>query len=227
MKRLIKFIKKIIFLSILIVGIIVGYIIYDGYKLYEEVIAKESIEKKVESIVNSKDYLSFDEIPKDFLIALVSVEDHRFFEHPGFDVISIGRAFITNIEEKRLVEGGSSITQQLAKNMYFEFNKNFTRKVAELFVAIDLEEKYEKEEILAMYANIIYFGEGYYGISEAANGYYGKEVSKLSYDELTLLAGLPNAPSVFNPVENEDLATKRQQLVKEAIEKYDVKLENE
>lgn len=225
MKRLIKLIKKVIFLCILIVGIIVGYIIYDGYKLYEEVIYEKSLEQKVESIVNSKGYLSFEDIPKEFVIALVSVEDHRFFEHPGFDVISIGRAFVTNFEEKKIVEGGSSITQQLAKNMYFKFDKKFTRKIAEILVALDLESKYEKEEIFAMYANIIYFGEGYYGLSEAANGYFGKDVSDLDYNELTLLAGLPNAPSVFNPVENEDLANQRQQIVKEAIEKYNVKIE--
>lgn len=224
MRGLVKFIKKIIFLCVLIIAIIIGWIVYDGYKLYEEVTYKESIEQKVESIVNSENYLSFDKIPQDFIVALVSVEDHRFFEHSGFDVISIGRAFVTNIQKKELVEGGSSITQQLAKNMYFEFNKDFTRKVAELFVSLDLEEKYEKEEILAMYINIIYFGEGYYGLNEAANGYYGKEVFELTYDEITLLAGLPNAPSVFNPIENAELARQRQNLVKEAVERYNIKL---
>lgn len=223
MKKLFKFVKKIIFLCVLIIGIVVGYIIYDGYKLYEKVIAEESIKQKVEKIVTSRDYLTFAEIPEDFSIALVSVEDHRFFNHSGIDLISIGRAIVTNIKEKRLVEGGSTITQQLAKNMYFQFDKNFVRKVAEVFVARDLEEKYEKEEILAMYINIVYFGEGYYGLNEASQGYYDKNPDELTYDEITLLAGLPNAPSAFNPVENEELAKQRQKLVKEAVEKYKIK----
>lgn len=220
MKRVIKFIKNIIIICIILCAIVVGYITYDGYKLYKEVIAKESIEKKVESIKSESDFLEFAEIPKDFSVALVSIEDHRFFKHSGFDIKSIGRAMVTNLEAKRLVEGGSTITQQLAKNMYFSFNKKFSRKVAELFVALDLEKKYKKEEILALYIDVIYFGDGYYGLRQAAKGYYNKEPNELNFDEITLLAGLPNAPSAFTPSENPDLALKRQKLVKEAIEKY-------
>lgn len=224
MRKLFKFIKKIIFLCVFLVTLVVSIIIYNGYKLYKEVTTKESIEKKVENIVNSKDYLSFEKIPKDFVVALVSVEDHRFFEHFGVDIVSIGRAVVTNLEEKKLAEGGSTITQQLAKNMYFEFDRKITRKIAELFVAFELEEKYKKEEILAMYIDIIYFGEGYYGLSQASKGYYNKEPSELNYEQLTLLAGLPNAPSAFNPVKNPDLAKQRQSLVKEAVAKYKIKL---
>ncbi len=222
MKKVIKLIKNVIIICILIGLILVGYITYDGYKLYKEVIAKESIEKKIENIKKDSDFLKFNEIPKDFSKALVSIEDHRFFEHKGFDIRSIGRAMLTNIKEKRLVEGGSTITQQLAKNMYFNFNKKFSRKVAELFVALDLEKECSKEEILALYIDVIYFGEGYYGLNQAAKGYYDKTPKELDYDEITLLAGLPNAPSAFNPTENKDLALKRQKLVKDAIEKYKV-----
>ena len=222
MKKVIKLIKNVIIICILICVIIIGYITYDGYKLYKEVVAKESIEKKIESIKEDRDFLEFDEIPKDFSKALISVEDHRFFKHKGFDIRSIGRAMLTNIKEKRLVEGGSTITQQLAKNMYFSFNKKFSRKVAELFVALELERKYSKEEILALYIDIIYFGDGYYGLKQASNGYYNKSPEELNYDEITLLAGLPNAPSAFTPTENQDLAIKRQKLVKDAIEKYKI-----
>lgn len=222
MKKVIKFLKNIIIICIVLFIIIAGYITYDGYKLYKEAVAKESIEEKVESIKSDSDFLEFDEIPKEFSIALVSIEDHRFFKHPGFDIKSIGRAIVTNLEAKRLVEGGSTITQQLAKNMYFSFNKKFSRKVAELFIALDLEKKYKKEEILSLYIDIIYFGDGYYGLKQAANGYYNKEPKDLNFDEITLLAGLPNAPSAFTPSENPDLAIKRQELVKEAIEKYKV-----
>lgn len=220
MKKIKKFIRKIIVICILIVLAIVGYIIYDGYKLYQDKISEISIEKMVEQIQSKDGYLTYSNIPEDFSKALVCIEDRRFFKHSGIDVISISRAMVSNFKEKKLVEGGSTITQQLAKNMYFEFDKKFARKVAEVFVVRDLEEKYSKEEILAMYINIVYFGEGYYGLSEAAKGYFKKDVDKLNYDEITMLAGLPNAPSVYNPVKNPDLAIKRQELVKEAVEKY-------
>ena len=220
MKKIKKFIRKIIVICILVVLAIVGYIIYDGYKLYQDKISEISIEKMVEQIQSKDGYLTYSDIPEDFSNALVCIEDRRFFKHSGIDVISISRAMVSNFKEKKLVEGGSTITQQLAKNMYFEFDKKFARKVAEVFVVRDLEEKYSKEEILAMYINIVYFGEGYYGLSEASKGYFKKDVDKLNYDEITMLAGLPNAPSVYNPVQNPDLAVKRQELVKEAVEKY-------
>ena len=119
-----------------------------------------------------------------------------------------------------LVEGGSTISQQLAKNMYFSFEKKFTRKVAEVFVAMDLEEKYSKDEILSYYINVIYFGDGYYGLGEASRGYYSKTVDKLNFDEITTLAGLPNAPSAFALSTNPDLAKKRQELVINQMKKY-------
>ena len=219
MKKIFKFIKNVIIICVLIGLIVIGYITYDGYKLYKEVIAKESIEQKVNQIKEDKWYLSFDEIPKDFSIAIVSVEDHRFFKHCGIDLMSIGRAIEKNIKAKRLVEGGSTITQQLAKNMYFNFDKKFSRKIAELFVAFDLESKYKKQEILSMYINVLYFGNG---LNETSNGYFDKSVDKLTFDEITLLAGLPNAPSAFSLNDNLDLAKKRQKLVQDAIKKFNV-----
>lgn len=225
MKKIFKFIRNIIIICILALLAVAGYITYDGYKLYKEVIAKESIEQKVNEIKENEWYLSFDEIPKDFSIAMVSIEDHRFFKHNGVDIKSIGRAMKRNIKAKRLIEGGSTITQQLAKNMYFNFDKKFSRKVAEVFVTFDLEKKYKKQEILAMYINVIYFGNGYYGLNRAADGYFNKSVDKLTYDEITLLAGLPNAPSAFSLDDNLDLAKQRQKLVQDAINKFGVVLE--
>lgn len=224
MRKILKLIKNLLIIGIIIALVIAGYITYDGYQLYKEVTEYESVETKVKRIQQKENYLAYDEIPEDFSIALVSIEDHRFFKHWGFDLKSIGRAVVNNIKARRLVEGGSTITQQLAKNMYFEFDKDFSRKVAELLVALELESKYDKEEILAMYTSIIYFGEGHYGLKEASEGYYQKSPSELTYDEITLLAGLPNAPSAFNPIENPDLASKRQKLVQNAIEKFQVKL---
>lgn len=225
MKGLLKFIRNVILIILLIGIIIAGYVIYDGYKLYKDVISKESIEDAVNKIESKEDFLSYDEIPKDYINATVAVEDHRFYEHPGFDVISIGRALVTNIKNLEIVEGGSTITQQLAKNMYFSFEKKFSRKVAEVFVAIDLEKKYDKDEILALYINVIYFGDGYYGLNAASHGYFDKEPSELTFDEITLLAGLPNAPSAYAPTTNSSLARKRQELVIEQMKKYGYKVE--
>lgn len=225
MKGLLKFIRNVILIILLIGIIIAGYVIYDGYKLYKDVISKESIEDAVNKIESKEDFLSYDEIPKDYINATVAVEDHRFYEHPGFDVISIGRALVTNIKNLEIVEGGSTITQQLAKNMYFSFEKKFSRKVAEVFVAIDLEKRYDKDEILALYINVIYFGDGYYGLNAASHGYFDKEPYELTFDEITLLAGLPNAPSAYAPTTNSSLARKRQELVIEQMKKYGYKVE--
>lgn len=220
MKKLMKFIKTIIAIILLIVICIVGYVCYDGYKLYKNAINTTSINDMVESIKEDENYLSYEEIPTLFVDAIVAVEDHRFYTHNGFDIISFGRAIVTNIQEKSLSQGGSTITQQLAKNMYFSFEKKFSRKIAELLVAFDLEKEYEKNDIVALYISTVYFGDGYYGLKEASNGYFDKTVDELTDDEITLLAGIPNAPSAYALSKNEDLARKRQEVVIECLEKY-------
>ena len=112
------------------------------------------------------------------------------------------------------MKAGSTITQQVAKNLYFIGESNFIyRKIAEAFVSFDLEKKYSKDDILEVYINTIYFGEGYYGIKQAAKGYYNKEPKDLSLYEATMLAGVPNAPSVYAPTVNPDLAKSRQEKV--------------
>lgn len=220
MRGIVKLIKRIIAIILLVVIGTVGYVCYDGYNLYKEVTLKTPINEMVSSIKNNDNYLSYEEIPELFSNAIVAVEDHRFYLHNGFDIISFGRAMVTNIQEKKLSQGGSTITQQLAKNMYFSFEKKFSRKVAELFVAFDLEKNYEKNEILALYINTVYFGDGYYGLKEASEGYFSKQVNDLTEDEITLLAGIPNAPSAYALSTNEDLARKRQEVVIECLEKY-------
>ena len=104
--------------------------------------------------------------------------------------------------------------------MYFSFEKKFSRKIAELLVAFELEKNYKKNDIVALYINTVYFGDGYYGLNEAALGYFDKEVGELTEDEITLLAGIPNAPSAYALSEHEDLARKRQEIVIECLEKY-------
>ena len=149
-------------------------------------------------------------MPEIYLNALVAVEDKRFYKHNGVDIISIGRAIITDIKEMELVEGGSTITQQLAKNTYFTQKKELTRKIAEVFAAIQYEKELSKEEILELYINTCYYGDGYYSIADAALGYFDKEVKYMNTYECTLLVGIPNAPSVYAPTKNPELAKERQ-----------------
>ena len=140
-----------------------------------------------------------------------------FYDHGGVDPIAIGRAVWVNLRTGSLAEGGSTLTQQLAKNLYFTQEKKFSRKVAEVFVAWELERRYDKGEILELYINTIYYGEGYYGIYQASQGYFGKAPADMTDYECTLLAGVPNAPSVYAPTVNPDLAAQRQRQVVDSL----------
>lgn len=216
-----KFLKYL-FLSILLVIILIGgTFTYQGYDLYKTAIDEISIEDKVEEIKGEKEeYVKFNELPQDYINAVVAVEDRRFFEHNGIDLISISRAVLKDIQTLSLAEGGSTITQQLAKNTYFTQRKEFTRKIAEIFMAFEYEETCTKEEIFELYVNTIYFGDGYYCISDAAEGYFDKEVEDMDLYECTLLAGIPNAPSVYSPTKNPELARQRQAQVLNKMVKY-------
>ncbi|MGB3366213.1 MAG: biosynthetic peptidoglycan transglycosylase [Acidaminobacteraceae bacterium] len=212
-----KIIKKLFHIALFIVFVLVSIILYKGYVMYEFAINSCNIEEKVE-IIKSKDYyVPIDEVSDDFLIALISVEDRRFYEHLGVDRISTGRAIMTNIIERRFAEGGSTITQQLAKNLYFDRAKKIERKVAELFVVFQLERKYTKDEILEMYINIIYYGDGFTGIGNASEGYFGVHPSKLSRLDSILLAGLPQSPSYYALSKNPEGAKLRMDSVIDAM----------
>lgn len=223
-----KFIKRLLFF-ILIVIILVGLVVVlNGYKLYKTTIEEESLSKKIAEIKSSDTYISINDVPEYYTNAIIAVEDHRFKEHGAIDIISIGRAIVSNIQAKEFNEGGSTITQQVAKNLYFISEDDVvSRKIAEIFVAIDLENNYSKDDILEFYINTIYFGEGYYGIREASNGYYKKEPKDLSLYEATILAGVPNAPSVYAPTINPDLAKSRQGKVIRSMVEYGYLTEDE
>lgn len=208
-----KKIKVILLIIVLIIIAAVSYVWVTGYNMYTEAIAEESIEDKFSDIQKQENFTTIDEVPDIFIQAVVAVEDKRFYEHNGVDLLSIGRAVITNIRTLDLTEGGSTITQQIAKNLYFTQAKHFSRKVAEIYVARDIEDIYSKDEILEIYMNTNFYGSGYYGIYDAAVGYYEKEPSELSDYEATLLAGVPNAPSVYSPKVNLSLAEQRQSVV--------------
>ena len=185
----------------------------EGYGLYKNAVQEESLEETVAEIRRQDNFTSLEEMPETYVQAVVSVEDHRFYDHFGLDLIAIGRAVVNDIKAGRYVEGGSTITQQLAKNLYYSQEKTMSRKAAEVFLALEIEQKYTKDEILELYVNSIYFGDGYYSVGEASEGYFGKPASEMNDYECTLLAGVPNAPSKYAPSKNLALAEKRQQKV--------------
>lgn len=215
-----KLIKKFLLLILIIAVLITGYITVSGYSMYKSAIETTSLEDKIEQIRAQEDYIVLEDIPKIYKDAVVAVEDHRFLEHGGIDFIATARAVVFNILEGELGQGGSTITQQLAKNLYFTQEKEFTRKVAELFVAFDLEREYSKDDILELYINTIYYGKGYYGLVEACDGFYKKYPSELSDYEATYLAGIPNAPSIYSSERHSELARQRQKQVLNAMVKY-------
>lgn len=223
MKKFVKFLIILILILISLGLLIIG----NGYNMYKEAIQEMPIQEKVEEIRQKENYTKLSELPQIYINAVISVEDHRFYEHNGIDVIAIGRAIINDIKAMSFVEGGSTITQQIAKNEYFTQEKKITRKVAEVFVAFELEKQYTKNEILELYINTIYFGNGYYNIKDAAKGYFGKSITDLSDSECIMLAGIPNAPSVYAPTQNPELTKQRQKQVAEKMVKYGYLTENE
>ena len=215
-----KLFKKLIKLALIIAILIGSFIGLLGYFKYKEAIKNVPIEVKVTSIREDSDYTPLDEISTDFTDSIVAIEDRRFYEHGAVDIIALARATFINLREKQVLQGGSTLTQQVAKNIYFSNNQNFVRKVAELFVAYNLEKKYTKDEILELYVNVVYYGDGNYGIKEASENYFDKLPSELSYDEATLLAGLPQAPSAYALSTNYERAKQRQAEVIEALTEY-------
>jgi len=163
-----KIIRRLFLFLIIIVLIGISYVTFNGYILYKEAIEKESIPDRISDIQNDEHFLSIADVPDYYHKAVVAIEDHRFYSHSGVDIISTCRAVLNNLKARKLVEGGSSITQQVAKNLCFTQEKTFYRKIAELFVVHDLEKTYSKDDILELYINNIYFGSGYYNIYDAS-----------------------------------------------------------
>ena len=209
-----KFIKKLIFLLLIATIIIFSVVALNGKKMYDEKISKMSLQDTIAKIESDKNYVKLEDLPDDYKNAVIAVEDHRFKKHGAIDLIAIGRAFWINVTNFELREGGSTITQQVAKNIFFISEDDaLTRKFAEIFAAFDLEKNYSKDKILELYVNTIYFGDGYYGIKEACNGYLNIEPSQMTLYDCTMMAGIPNAPSVYNPSANPKLTRSRQKKV--------------
>lgn len=213
MKKAIKHIL-IIFVSLVAVILgIIGFFAIKGAVMWND--AKEAlpIDTVIPDIRNNENYISFEELPKFYIDAVVSVEDRRFFDHKGIDPKAICRAVLYDVKTMSLAQGGSTITQQLAKNIWFSEEKRLERKFAEVYAALELEKKLSKNKILELYVNLIYFGSGYYGVGAAAKGYFDKSPESLSDYECAMLAGLPNAPSVYSPDSSPELAENRLSLV--------------
>lgn len=157
--------------------------------------------------------VNYYEIPQDLINAVVATEDRRFFNHHGVDFIGILRATYVNHEAGRIVQGGSTITQQLAKMLFLKPERTFKRKIQEILLAVQLERNFTKEQILTFYLNRAYFGSGSYGVGNAAKHYFGRDVSRLTLNQSALLAGLLKAPSKLSPKNNHDLAEDRANVV--------------
>lgn len=208
-----RIIRNFFAISLITIICLSIYIIKSGYDTYKTCLANISIEEKVKSISSVSSYTTLDKIPDTYKEAVIAVEDKRFFIHNGIDLISISRAIIKDISSFSLVEGGSTITQQVAKNLYLSQEKKFSRKVAEMLIAIEMEKKLSKDKILELYINIIYYGDGYYGIGNASYGYFKKSPNELTLYEQTLLVGLPNAPAIYQLSNNSNLTYERQNKV--------------
>lgn len=148
------------------------------------------------------DFLPLDQIPARQLELIVRQEDPNFYNHPGFDADGIRRAWQMNRRAGRIVCGGSTITQQLAKNLYLRFTRSYFRKAVELVIALALERRLGKDRILELYVNIIYFGNGVYGLSDAARFYFNKPARDLTLGQMVLLTILPSAPTACNPIQH-------------------------
>lgn len=220
--------KRVLFIlvSIGLIGMIAGGVTFaviaagapklDEKKLkdsYSSTIFDKEGEEITEVGAQKRTYISYNDIPKKLEEAVLATEDARFYEHSGVDIIRLGGAVIANVTQGFGSQGGSTITQQVIKNSFFTHEKTITRKIQELWMAFQLEQKYSKQEILEMYLNKIYYHPEYYGVGKAAEGFYGKELKDLELHEAAMLAGIPQSPTRFDPRKNPESAEKRRNIV--------------
>ncbi|WP_246596092.1 transglycosylase domain-containing protein [Bacillus alkalicola] len=163
--------------------------------------------------VENRINLSYEEIPQTVIDALLSAEDQSFFDHKGFDIKGISRALLINLESQSIEQGGSTVTQQLIRNLYLTHDQSYERKLSEILYAYQLERELTKEEILELYINIIYFQNGVYGFEAASLFYFNKFAKELNVAETAFLAAIPNNPTLYNPLKNEELTHKRKEWI--------------
>ena len=163
---------------------------------------------------------TIDKVPNHLKNAFLAVEDARFYQHIGIDVRGIMRALWENIRHQSVMEGGSTITQQLARNYYLTQEQSYHRKIQEMFLALKIEHRHTKDEILELYLNQIYFGRGAYGVQAASKAYFGKNVEDLDLNECAMLAGIPKSPNYYSPMDNMEAAQERKAVVLNQMAKY-------
>lgn len=164
-------------------------------------------------------YVSIEEMPVDAVTAIVSIEDKKFFRHHGIDYRALLRAVKAMVQNGEVKQGGSTITMQLARNIFLSQEKTWQRKVEEMYIATELENKYSKDQILEFYLNNIYFGNGYYGIQSAARGYFDRDVESLSLSQIAFLCAIPNNPTLYDPVTNKDnTVSRRDRILKNMLD---------
>ena len=195
--------KKLLFKMIIILLVIItgfcGYYGYLGYQIYQDKIQEQSLSERVHQLKSKEDYVTLDQISPIYKEAVLESEDRRFYQHGPVDYYGLARAMLTNLTTFSFKEGGSTITQQLSKNLCLSFEKNLSRKFAEVFIARDLEKMYSKDEILEMELNITYLGEGNYGIQAASQYYYHIDAINLNKQQSDILVKTLKRPSVYNP----------------------------
>ncbi len=215
MKRFFKCLCVLLFIGLLFMGGIIFY----GYKEYQDYSSQNTLTSLVEQVESKDTFVAYSDLPNTLVRATVSIEDRRFFDHKGVDYKGLVRALFSQINSNLLKSGGSTITQQLAKNLYGMYDSNFKWKTAEYFFAKELEGRYSKDEIFALYVNVINYGDGHTGIYEASYGYFGVAPEDLTDAQCTILAGIPQSPSKYQLTSSENVqnAKERQQLVLDAM----------
>lgn len=204
------------FLLIILLGL-GGFLGVKGYAEYKDLTSQTSVETVVEQIQSSPTFVPYESLPSNLIRATISIEDRRFYEHGGIDYIGLARGTLSQVIPQLAQSGGSTITQQVAKNLYGMFEQTLERKIVEMFIAKELESKYTKNEILALYVNIINYGDNHFGIYEASTGYFGVEPEYLTLAQASLLAGLPQSPNNYQLSDHFQQAKVRQHQVLEAM----------
>ena len=166
---------------------------------------------------STNEWANIEDISSNLINAVIAVEDKNFYDHNGFDYLRIAKAMMLNIKNKNIVQGASTISQQYIKNLYLDFDQTWSRKIEEAFLTLELEVHYDKADILEGYLNTINYGQGNYGIVNAASYYFNKKVSDLTLEEAIILAGIPKNPSNYNPVSNYDKCISRAKVVAKAM----------
>lgn len=187
----------------------------DTFRRNETSVAYDVNGSKLSIMKNDKDsyYLSYNEIPENVKIAAISIEDKKFYRHKGVDYKAITRAVWAMVRNGEIKQGASTITQQLARNVFLNQDKTWQRKIEEIYVAVELEKKYNKNQIMEFYLNNIYFANGYYGIEAASQGYFSKGSEDLTFSEAAFLIAIPNRPNLYNPVAHIDNTLRRRDLI--------------